>query len=146
MEASIVLYFTGLKRSANQIEKEKKSLVSSKVSLDAMHKIKEMAILMKQDILEGDIKSFALNLDKSWGLKKHTSNSISNKKIDEIYTLAKKNGAYGGKMTGAGGGGFFFFIIDPCNKVNLVNALNKQQGSVFNFKFVEDGACGWKIK
>ena len=49
-------------------------------------------------------------------------------------------------MTGAGGGGFFFFIIDPCNKENLVNALNKQQGCVFNFKFVEDGACGLKIK
>lgn len=145
LEASTVLYYTGLTRSANQIEKEKKNLVSNKTSLDAMHKIKDIAISMKQDILEGDIQNFAFNLEKSWDLKKTTSDTTSNIEIDKIYSLAKNNGAYSGKITGAGGGGFFFFIIDPIKKKQLVEALNLQQGNVFNFKFVEDGASAWKI-
>ena len=100
---------------------------------------------MKQDILEGNIKNFALNIEKSWNLKKNTSDSISNTEIDRIYSLAKKSGAYSGKITGAGGGGFFFFIVDPIKKKKLLEVLNFEKGKVFNFKFVTDGASSWKI-
>ena len=145
LESSTILYFTGLTRSANQIENEKKKLLESEKSINLMHGIKKIANLMKNNLIEGDVKSFAINLEKSWFLKKKVTESISNIELDKIYNLAKKNGAYSGKITGAGGGGFFFFIVDPMKKNNLIRVLNEQQGRVFNFSYIQNGVSTWKI-
>jgi len=145
LEASIVLYFTNITRQASQIEQEKKSLLQDKNSLDAMHEVKADATLMKEALLKGDIQKFASILGKSWEAKKRVSNSISNSEIDRVYNLAMVNGAYSGKVSGAGGGGFMFFIVEPTKKLQLIKELNKQQGEVINFEFVKDGTKGWKI-
>jgi len=145
LEESIVLYFTNITRQASQIEQEKKSLLDGKTSLDAMHEVKEDAILMKEALLKGNIQSFASILGKSWASKKRVSNSISNSEIDRVYDLAMANGAYSGKVSGAGGGGFMFFIVEPTKKIQLINELNNQQGEVINFEFVKNGTKGWKI-
>lgn len=145
LEASMVLYFTNITRQASQIEKEKKSLLDNEKSLEAMHEVKEDAILMKEVLLKGDIKNFAKILGKSWEAKKRVSGSISNNEIDKIYNLAIANGAYSGKVSGAGGGGFMFFMVEPTKKLHLIRELNKQQGEVINFEFVKDGTKGWKI-
>jgi D-glycero-alpha-D-manno-heptose-7-phosphate kinase len=145
LEASIVLYFTNIRRQASQIEQEKKSLLDSKSSLQAMHDVKEDAVLMKEALLKGDMKNFALILGKAWEAKKRVSNSISNDEIDRVYELAIANAAYSGKVSGAGGGGFMFFMVSPTKKLQLIKELNKQQGEVINFEFVKDGIKGWKI-
>lgn len=145
LEASIVLYFTNITRQASQIEQEKKNLLDDKKSLEAMHEVKEDAIFMKEALLKGDFKNFAKILGKSWDAKKRVSNSISNDEIDRIYDLAIKNGAYSGKVSGAGGGGFMFFMVEPTKKLQLIKELNKQQGEVINFEFVKEGTKGWKI-
>lgn len=145
LEASIILYFTNVTRQASQIEKEKKDLLDNKNSLDAMHEVKEDAILMKEALLKGEIKNFASILGKSWESKKRVSNSISNDEIDKVYNIAIENGAYSGKVSGAGGGGFMFFMVEPTMKLKLIRELNKQQGEVINFEFVKNGAKGWKI-
>ena len=145
LEASIVLYFTNITRQASQIEQEKKNLLDDKNSLDAMHEVKADATLMKEALLKGDIKNFASILGKSWEAKKRVSNSISNSEIDRVYDLAMANGAYSGKVSGAGGGGFMFFMVEPTKKLQLIKELNKQQGEVINFEFVKDGTKGWKI-
>ena len=145
LEASIVLYFTNITRQASQIEQEKKKLLDDKKSLEAMHEVKEDAIIMKESLLKGDFKNFARILGKSWEAKKRVSSSISNNEIDRIYDIAIENGAYSGKVSGAGGGGFMFFMVEPTKKLQLVKELNKQQGEVINFEFVKDGTKGWKI-
>jgi D-glycero-alpha-D-manno-heptose-7-phosphate kinase len=145
LEASIVLYFTNIRRQASQIEQEKKSLLDSKSSLQAIHDVKEDAVLMKEALLKGDMKNFALILGKAWEAKKRVSNSISNDEIDRVYELAIANAAYSGKVSGAGGGGFMFFMVSPTKKLQLIKELNKQQGEVINFEFVKDGIKGWKI-
>ena len=145
LEASIVLYFTNIRRQASQIEQEKRKLLDNKSSLDAMHEVKEDAILMKEALLKGDIKKFASVLGKSWEAKKRVSSSISNSEIDRVYDLAMDNGAFSGKVSGAGGGGFMFFMVEPTKKIQLIKELNKQQGEVINYEFVKDGTKGWKI-
>ena len=145
LEASIVLYFTNITRQASQIEQEKKNLLDDKKSLEAMHEVKEDAVIMKEALLKGDFKNFSKILGKSWEAKKRVSNSISNIEIDRIYDLAISNGAYSGKVSGAGGGGFMFFMVEPTKKLQLIKALNQQQGEVMNFEFVKDGTRGWKI-
>ena len=145
LEDSMVLYFTNIQRSASVIEKEKESLIKKEKSLEAMHEVKKDAIKMKEYLLKGDILNFAKILGKSWEAKKRVSSAISNDEIERIYKLALQNGAYSGKVSGAGGGGFMLFMVEPTRKYNLIKLLNQQEGQVFNFKFVKDGVKGWII-
>jgi D-glycero-alpha-D-manno-heptose-7-phosphate kinase len=145
LEASIVLYFTNITREASQIEQEKKSLLSDSESLHAMHEVKVDATLMKEALLKGDISKFTTILGKSWAAKKRVSSSISNTEIDKIHNIAISNGAFSGKVSGAGGGGFMFFMVDPVKKLHLINRLNAENGEVINFEFVIEGTRGWTI-
>ena len=144
LEASTVLYYTNITRQASQIEEEKKSLLKKSDSLEAMHEVKKDAFLMKEYLLKYDLENFARLLGKSWNAKKRVSKTITNSEINRIHKLAIDQGAYSGKVSGAGGGGFMFFMINPTKKVNLINHLNKQQGKVINFHFVKHGTKGWK--
>ena len=145
LESSTILYYTGIQRNAGQIEKEKKNLISQKKSIDAMHEIKKNAQEMKNYLINSDLYHFAKKLDETWKNKKRVSKEVSNDKINFIYDLCIQNGAYGGKVSGAGGGGYMFFIIDPLKKIFLTNLLNKQEGLVFNFKFEDKGAHAWIV-
>ena len=145
-ESSIVLYFTGIQRSASIIEEEKQNALKKlSKTLDAMHEAKEDSIKMKEFLLKGDIKSFATTLAKSWESKKNMASSVSNDKIDTVLSIAIKNGAYSGKVSGAGGGGFMFFVVDPVKKYQLVQELSKLGGQVMNFHFIKEGATAWRI-
>lgn len=146
LEASSVLYFTGITRQATIIEEEKANTVSkNSLALEAMNKAKQDAFAMKEAILTGNIMQLAKVLNHSWEAKKQMASSITNDAIDGIYELAVAQGAYAGKLSGAGGGGFMYFIVDPVKKVQLVNALNHQNGRVINFHFTKDGTRGWRI-
>ncbi|EIM65103.1 MAG: dehydrogenase [Desulfobacter postgatei] len=146
LESSFVLYFTGITRSASIIEEEKSNAIrKDSVALEAMHDVKNKALLMKESILKGDIKSFAEILGHSWESKKKMAASVSNKDINHIYETAIENGAYSGKISGAGGGGFMFFIVDPIKKIKLINTLNTLGGKVINFHFTQSGTKGWLI-
>ena len=84
-----------------------------------------------------------LLLDKMWKIKKKLSKNVSNTKIDKIYNLAKKNGALGGKLLGAGSGGFLLFYV----KNQKIKKFNKSMRpyQVIDFKFSSDGSKISKI-
>ncbi len=146
LQASSVLYFTGITRQASIIEEEKANTVSRNTrALNAMHTAKQDALAMKEALLKGNIPVLAKVLNHAWESKKQMASSVTNPEIDAIYDLAIETGAYSGKLSGAGGGGFMFFIVNPVKKVQLVNALNQQAGRVINFHFTKEGTRGWKI-
>lgn len=147
LEASTVLFYTGASRSSDKIIREQQKNTSSgkRIPVEATHRIKENAYLMKDFLLRGDIVRFARALDMEWENKKKMASSITNKTIDKIYEAARNAGAYGGKVSGAGGGGFMFFTVDPVKKLDLISTLNRFNGKVLNFHFTENGCYGWRI-
>ena len=147
LEASMVLFYTGASRSSDRIIREQQKNTSSgkKIPVDATHRIKENAYLMKDFLLRGDIFRFATALDLEWENKKKMASSITNRRIDKIYEAARNAGAYGGKVSGAGGGGFMFFTVDPVKKLDLISTLGRFNGRVLNFHFTENGCYGWRI-
>lgn len=74
-----------------------------------------------------NIKKFAELLDQNWSIKKKLSDKISNSNIDKLYLFAKKNGAVGGKLLGAGSGGFIFLIFPKLNKKKLLKIFKNKQ-------------------
>jgi len=146
LQASSVLYFTGITRQASIIEEEKANTIARNTqALNAMHSAKQDALAMKEAVLKGNIPLLAKVLNHAWESKKKMASSITTPEIDAIYNMAIKTGAYSGKLSGAGGGGFMYFIVDPIKKVQLMNALNKEAGRVINFHFTKDGTRGWRI-
>ena len=86
----------------------------------------------------GDLRMFGKLLHESWLEKKNLSKSISNSSIDEIYNIAIKEGAIGGKLLGAGGGGFLLFYAPYYKHKNIIKHLNKLV--TIPFKFTSEGS------
>ena len=75
-----------------------------------------------------------------WNIKKKLSNKISNKSIDDAYYLAKKNGAYGGKLSGAGGGGFLNLVTKKKLRDSLIKPLSRKKFKYFPLELDSTGS------
>jgi D-glycero-alpha-D-manno-heptose-7-phosphate kinase len=144
LENNIMLFYTGINRYASDIlkdqnEKSKKGVEST---IDTLHEIKRIGLETKSALEKGDIDKLGDFLDIHWQTKKKLSQGISNKYIDECYELAKKNGALGGKIMGAGGGGFFMFYHNGNNKekTEFIRILANKNLKKMNFRFDFEGA------
>jgi len=147
LENSMVLYYTGTSRvSASIIDQQiSNARNDDATALEAMQQVKKDAVSLKEHLLKGNISGFADRLNLAWLSKKRMANAISNRAIDDIYDFALQNGAFAGKITGAGGGGFMMFMVDPAQRIRLVDALQTLEGSVVNFHFTNHGAASWRI-
>lgn len=144
---NLVLYYTGTSRlSSKIIEKQQNSLHKNKSSsVDAMHQTKEMAIVMKEAILRGELDKIGPIMMEAWNYKKKMAKGISNKQLDIIYDSAIKAGATGGKISGAGGGGFMFYYCPGNTRYKVISELKKFGGLIQPFQFTKNGLNSWSI-
>jgi len=145
LEESVVLFFTGRSRDSSKIIDQQIQDISKAINLQAMHDLKTAARNMKRFLLAGDMNGIIDQVRISWEAKKKTSSFISNSYLNEVYQFAISNGALAGKISGAGGGGFFMFFVNPQNRSRLINSLNRIEGKVQTFEFVENGTNGWYL-
>jgi len=144
---NLILYHTETSRLSSKIIEQQSQNVMNKNSktIEAMHKLKEQAIMMKEAILKGELDKIGEILDFGWQYKKHMASGITNPFIDEVYETAIKNGASGGKISGAGGGGFMFFYCPGLTRSNVVEALKKFGGQTKRYEFTSKGLTTWTI-
>ncbi len=147
LEFNLLLYFTATQRMSAAIIDEQVKNVKEKneKSVEAMHNLKEQAHQMKDSLLRGELNKIGEILHFGWHNKKQMAHSISNKLIDDIYETALKNGASGGKISGAGGGGFMFFFCPGITKIKVARAIENLGGKVQPFKFTQQGLTTWTI-
>jgi D-glycero-alpha-D-manno-heptose-7-phosphate kinase len=147
LEASLVLYFTGVSRaSADIIQQQSRNIVSrDEQSTEATHQLKQEAIRMKECVLKGDLRGLEATMQAGWEAKKRMATGITNLLIDEVERVAFSNGARAAKVSGAGGGGFMMFLCEPERRIGLIRALSQQGGSILDFHFTQQGATSWRI-
>ncbi len=147
LENNLVLYYTSTSReSARIIEKQSANVENKKEkSIEAMHQLKLQAQMMKEALLKGRINEIGEILDFGFQQKRQMAEGISNQLIDDIYESAKKAGATGGKISGAGGGGFMTFYCPSNSKYAVIDALNAFGGYVKNYQFTTHGMTSWTI-
>jgi D-glycero-alpha-D-manno-heptose-7-phosphate kinase len=147
LEASLVLFYTGVSReSANIIKKQiENTEKKNEKSIESMHEVKKQAVLMKVSLLKGDFGGFSGCLLNGWKAKRNMADSISNSFLDDLYQYALENGAESAKISGAGGGGFMMIYADPANRIRLINALKKKDGYVITTSFTEIGTQAWTL-
>jgi len=144
---NIILFYTKTSRiSSAIIETQQQNVNNGAVkSVEAMHKIKELAIRMKEAVLQGKLDNIGELLNVSWEFKKQMAEGITNPQIDQIYDVAIKAGATGGKISGAGGGGFMFFYCPGNTRYNVLKALEQFGGDSRRYEFTRHGLETWSI-
>lgn len=147
LEASLVLFFTGVSRESAHIIADQSSNVKSGAAdaLEAMHGIKREALVMKECLLRGDFAGLVDSMRLGWENKKRSAKTVSNSHIDTIYDAAIQAGALAGKVSGAGGGGFMLFFVPTEKRMDVIRALNTFKGQVSNCHFTKHGSQAWRI-
>lgn len=147
LENNLLLYYTSTSReSAEIIKKQSKNVTDNKEkSIEAMHQLKQQAQMMKEALLKGRLNEIGEILDFGFQQKRQMAEGISNPLIEEIYNTAKKAGATGGKISGAGGGGFMIFYCPVNTKYKVIKSLENFGGQYRNYQFVEHGLKTWTI-
>jgi D-glycero-alpha-D-manno-heptose-7-phosphate kinase len=142
---NLVLFWTETSRlSARIIEEQQKNVRENKKnSVEAMHKIKQQAVLMKEALLKGDLNKIGEILDYGWEFKRQMATSIVTPELEQFYKIAKNAGATGGKISGAGGGGFMFFYCPHNSRNSVINALSDKGGVVKRYDFTSEGLETW---
>jgi len=147
LENNLLLYYTSTSReSAEIIKKQSKNVTEKKEkSIEAMHHLKDQARMMKEALLKGRLNEIGEILDYGFQQKRQMAEGISNTLMEDIYETAKKAGATGGKISGAGGGGFMIFYCPLNTKYKVIKSLENFGGQVRNYQFVEHGLKTWTV-
>lgn len=125
LEDNLALFYTGFTRSASEIlrDQDRRSRGGDQSMVDNLHFVKTLGLQSKDALEAGDLRTFAEIMHVHWEHKKQRSQSMSNNMINDLYDLARRNGALGGKLIGAGGGGFLMFYTE--DKTRLRHAMRE---------------------
>lgn len=132
LQDHLMLFFTGFSRTASQIAQHQiKNIPNKQRELIRMYEM----VIEAMNVLNGhDLLAFGRLMDESWKLKRTLSDKISTEHIDNLYETARRAGAIGGKLLGAGGGGFVLFFVEPKNKPKVREALKNLLEVPFQFE------------
>jgi D-glycero-alpha-D-manno-heptose-7-phosphate kinase len=145
LEYRLLLCYMGQTRqSAHIIERQTRSYREGRRPVvQALDHLKQETLEMKKALLLGKVDALGELLHEAWEHKKRLDEDISNTRVDRLYQLARKEGAIGGKMPGAGGGGYFLLLTRFDRKHRVAAALEKHGGQVVPFQFERRGLLAW---
>jgi D-glycero-alpha-D-manno-heptose-7-phosphate kinase len=141
LEYGIMMFYTGITRSAGEILGKQQARVSDGDGEAAakMHAIKKIGLESKRALESGDLRRFGELLHEHWTVKRGITENITTGDVDSWYAVARENGALGGKLVGAGGGGFLMlFCQDGREKVR--SALANRGLTEMRFRFDFEGS------
>ena len=133
IEASCWLYFTSITRSSASVQQvafSAANIVDKEKVLDATRDLAEEAVQVFRTTADDAamIRGWGGLLDRAWALKRSISDAVSMPEIDALYARAKRAGAYGGKIIGAGGGGFLLIMAPPERRAAIDAAVGRLHG------------------
>lgn len=134
---NLLLFYTGEERNASAIlrDQNERTRLGDEAMLANMHKTKEMGYRSRDLLLAGDLESYAELMHEHWENKRRRSPGMASERIDMLYTLARRSGAIGGKLVGAGGGGFLLvYARRPADTRQAMGAAGAQE-LIFDFEF-----------
>jgi D-glycero-alpha-D-manno-heptose-7-phosphate kinase len=147
LEHNLLLCYTGKPRTTDGIIQDQVGRYeqNDEATLDGLRRQKSLAVEMKNALLQRRLDDFGQMLDTAWRYKKQMSSKISNPHIDEMYEEATRNGALGGKITGAGGGGYLLLYCEYEKKHKVAEAMRRLGGVPTEFSFEFHGLQTWRV-
>ena len=137
-QSSLLLFYTGEQRKTSEILSEQRGNIKNEDKFSALKDMVGQVYELRDALSSGNIEAAGAVLHKGWLLKRKLASKISSPELDSLYDTAVKNGAFGGKLLGAGGGGFFLFCCPPERQEKLRGALSSLRE--LKFKFTNEGS------
>jgi len=137
LRENLLLFYTGEARAASAVlsDQDERSRRGDEEMLANLHRTKEMGFRSRDLLLAGDLEAYAELMHEHWENKRRRSPGMASEQIDRLYTLARRSGAIGGKLVGAGGGGFLLVYAQrPSDTRQAMTAAGSQE-VVFDFEF-----------
>jgi D-glycero-alpha-D-manno-heptose-7-phosphate kinase len=139
LQDKILVFYTGLTRSASSVLKSQQTAMASQKKKQAtMLRMVELAGTLKSELEQNNLDALGEIIHENWELKRSMTGQISNRRIDAWYAKARKAGAIGGKLLGAGSGGFLMFYAPESRHEAVAKAL--QDLRPVNFRFEPAGS------
>lgn len=141
-QSNLMLFFTGAAHNSWKLlqEQEQSTKKGSSSTVASLHELRDLAEHMRRTLLKGDLREFGAMLHEGWEAKKKLSSQISNPLIDEAYALARRSGALGGKIAGAGGGGFLLLFCEERYQDEVREAMARLELREMSFELDFQGA------
>lgn len=147
LQEHFLLLYTGMTRSADEIlQEQKNNTETDEERRRTLRAMTRLAQALKESLCQNDLDSFGEILHQGWLMKQSLASGISNSRINEWYERARRHGAIGGKVLGAGGGGFLLLYAPPERHRKIVSALPELRLMPFRFEpqgskiiYVEEG-------
>ena len=135
LQANTVVFFTGITRSASAILKhQQRAVASEQAKQKVMRRMVELARQLRTELQKNHLAAFGEIIHEGWRLKKSLTAGISTSVIDDWYERARKAGAIGGKLLGAGTGGFLMFYAPQDRHEAIARALAGLRRMEFGFE------------
>jgi D-glycero-alpha-D-manno-heptose-7-phosphate kinase len=137
LEENLLLFFTGATRLASEIlqDQDAKTQQGDEQMVANLHFMKQLGYASKKALESGALDEFADLMNVHWERKRARTEGMSNSRIDEWYALARRNGALGGKLVGAGGGGFLMFYAKDKERLRAAMRCAGLEELRFRFDF-----------
>ena len=148
LEKNLVLCYTGKSRLSGDIHGKVTEAYrrGERGTVEAIERLKGIAEEMKAALLRGDLQGFAELLDENWRCQKRLHPSVTNEQIEELFEIAYRNGALGGKAGGAGGGGCVIFYCEAEREHGVRRKLEEAGANILHFNFDFSGLSTWRSK
>jgi D-glycero-alpha-D-manno-heptose-7-phosphate kinase len=133
----LLLFYTGEARSASKLlaDQDSRSRSGDPSMIENLDRTKEIGLLSRRLLEEGDLEGYAELMDEHWQHKRTRSPGMSGERIDRLYTLAQRSGCIGGKLVGAGGGGFLLVYARRPENTRQAMAAAGVPELAFDFEF-----------
>jgi D-glycero-alpha-D-manno-heptose-7-phosphate kinase len=147
LEYNLLLCYTGTMRLSASILNDQITRYEHREedTLRALREMKDLTVAMKSALLRRHLDEFGRLLGEEWEYKKRVSDKISNASLDELYRAACKEGALGGKITGAGGGGFMLLYCDYERKHRVAEKMSEMGCSILDLRIEPLGLQTWRV-
>jgi D-glycero-alpha-D-manno-heptose-7-phosphate kinase len=137
MHDQLLLFYTGKARSASKMlaDQDERSRAGDPDMLENLHRTKELGHRIHGLLADGDLEGYAELMHEHWMHKRQRSPGMVNAHIDNLYSLARRNGVIGGKLVGAGGGGFLLVYTRKPEETRRVMSAEGAAELAFDFEF-----------
>ncbi len=146
LEYNLMLFRLGNNRQSSKIQERHINNIENNISNQTFGSMIKLADQMKEALLKGKVKNFADLLHESWLLKQTMNRNVTNDYVNDCYNMARKLGALGGKLLGAGGSGYLLIYSSPLYQKRIKSELEKKGALQELFKFTNKGLEVWSTK
>jgi D-glycero-alpha-D-manno-heptose-7-phosphate kinase len=141
LERRLVLAYTNASRNSgiNNWEVTKRHIDGDRDVQSRFAKICEIAIAMRDALERSDWPAVGHHIGEEWENRKRLAPGVTTPEIDAMLDGARRAGAFGGKVCGAGGGGCLFCLGNPEDVPAMRQAIQAAGGRLLDFRIETQG-------